>query len=224
MFAWLKTRVRQGKLYWPWRTLLMALVALAWFGLAGAAAEAWIYDKQAVASGEWWRLISAHWIHSDVSHATWDISGLVLLGILFERLLGNHIFGLLAAGTLGVGLWLGWGGTWMDYYCGLSGILNALMSAGLVMLWRQHHHPLIIITAMLYGVKIVLELFSDNMLFTHLVWQGVPQAHLAGLISGLLYTYLIKIRIVKVGIHENSMLEPTLLGQSCHESRRESCP
>ena len=188
MVAVYRIEVHHGGQWLPWRTLLLAATALLMYGLFGAAPQAWVFDHTAISGGEWWRLLSGHWVHSDPDHAVWDIAALLLLGALFERYLGGHLLGVLAAGMLGVDAWLWWGLSAPEYYCGLSGILNALMVVGLLRLWQEHPRPLILVVAGAYVLKVVLEVAGNEPLFTDVAWQGVPLAHVAGLISGMFYT------------------------------------
>jgi rhomboid family GlyGly-CTERM serine protease len=224
MFSFFEPGVRQCNFQLPWRTLLLVSIAIIVYCLAGAAPEAWVYDRASVASGEWWRLLSGHWVHSDFEHGLWDITALAILGMLFEAELGSDFFGTLAAGMIGVSLWLNSGDTWLDYYCGLSGILNALLAAGLMRLWREHAHPAIVLTAGLYLIKICAELLGGRMLLTDLAWQGVPQAHVAGLLSGMLYTYLTTFRFLPEKIDENTDFKSAMSARSCSGCRRKPCP
>jgi membrane associated rhomboid family serine protease len=80
--------VRDAGFALPWRTLLLAAGAAAVYLVFGAAPGDWVYDRAAIGQGEWWRLLSAHWVHSDSSHAAWDIAMLLILGALFEPRLG----------------------------------------------------------------------------------------------------------------------------------------
>lgn len=178
-------RVHRGRLSLPWRTLLLATLALAAFLVAGPAPDAWVFDRAAIGQGEWWRLVTGHWVHSDAGHALWDISALAVMGLLFESRLRGRMLAALAVGTFGVNAWLWWGGTAPAYYCGLSGILNSLLVLGLAVLWRERPHPLVPLTALGFLAKLLVESAIGAPLFTHTAWAGVPAAHLAGFLSGL---------------------------------------
>ncbi len=178
--------IRGGAMWWPSRTLLLLALALAlWWGL-GPAPQSLVYDRAAIAAGEWWRLLSAHWVHSDASHALWDMAALALLGMMFEPVLKQHLFPVLLFASVAVDAWLLWGGG-PEYYCGLSGILNSLLAAGLLALWRQRPHILIPLTGLGLVGKNLVELGGGAMLFSHTAWPGVPEAHLAGMLAGALY-------------------------------------
>lgn len=183
-------RVRLGTIALPWRTLLLTAVALALYLGAGAAPELWVYDRLAISQGEWWRLISGHWVHSDLQHAVWDIGALFLLGLLFESRLKQDLFSALALGTLGIDLWLGYVEPSLTYYCGLSGILNSLLALGLIRWWQQEQHPLIWMTGLGAVLKIAWELAAGEAVLTSTVWPSVPEVHAVGLACGLLFGLL----------------------------------
>jgi rhomboid family GlyGly-CTERM serine protease len=170
----------------PWRTLLLTAVALALYLMAGAAPELWVYDRLAIGQGEWWRLISGHWVHSDLEHATWDIGALLVLGLLFESRLKGGLFSVLAVATLSIDLWLWYFEPVLSRYCGLSGILNALLALGLVSLWRDLRHPLVWMTALGALLKIAWEMASGEALLTSTAWPSVPVVHAVGFVCGLL--------------------------------------
>ena len=43
------------------------------------------FDREAIAAGQWWRLLSAHFVHIDLEHAVLNSLGLVLMWALFAR-------------------------------------------------------------------------------------------------------------------------------------------
>ncbi len=175
----------------PWRTLLLTGLALGLFLSFGAAPEAWVYDRAAIAQGEWWRLISGHWVHSDLEHAVWDIAALLVLGWLFEPRLKGGLFGVLALASLGIDLWLWRVEPSLVYYCGLSGILNGLLALGLVRWWQQEPHPLIWMTGLGAVLKIAWEMAAGEALLTATAWPSVPEVHAVGFVCGLLMAVLL---------------------------------
>ena len=58
--------------------LLSGLVA-ALFAVTGPAPAEWVYDRDAIAAGEAWRLLSSHLSHSDLEHLLLNLLGLVTL-------------------------------------------------------------------------------------------------------------------------------------------------
>ena len=174
----------------PWRSFLLGAGALAAYLVLGAAPEAWVFDRVAITQGDWWRLITGHWVHSDLAHAAWDITALLLFGALFEARLKWRLPLALLVATVGVDLWLWWGEPALLYYCGLSGILNGLLITGLLYLWRDLRHPLILLTAAGAALKILVEINVGQALFTQTAWPSVPTVHAAGFLSGLILTWV----------------------------------
>jgi rhomboid family GlyGly-CTERM serine protease len=179
--------ISHGSLALPWRTLLLTGLALGIFLSFGSAPEAWVFDRVAIAQGEWWRLITGHWVHSDLEHASWDIAALLILGLLFESRLKGELFAVLALGILGIDLWLWHAAPSVSYYCGLSGILNGLLALGLLRLWRETRHPLIWLTGLGAVIKIIWETVSGGALLTATAWPSLPEVHGVGFFCGLLF-------------------------------------
>jgi rhomboid family GlyGly-CTERM serine protease len=177
---------RHGSLTLPWRTLLLTGLALGLFLGFGSAPEAWVFDRMAITQGEWWRLITGHWVHSDLEHATWDIGALLVLGLLFESRLKGKLFTVLALGTLSIDLWLWYALPSLTYYCGLSGILNGLLALGLFRMWWELRHPLIWMTGVGAILKIVWETAIGGALLTSTAWPSLPEVHGVGFLCGLL--------------------------------------
>lgn len=180
---------RRGSLWLPWCTFLLTTLALVSYLFLGSAPEAWVFDRTAIAHGEWWRLATGHWMHSDASHAFWNIGALMLLGTLLEKRLQGNLVLALVIGTVGVNLWLWWCEGTLQYYCGLSGILNALLAMGLVHLWYDLRQPLVWLVGIGAMAKIVVEISAGQALLTQTAWPSVPEVHAAGFLSGLVAGY-----------------------------------
>ena len=175
-----------GGLLSPRRTLLLSSLALALYLLAGPAPELLVYDRSAIAGGEWWRLFTAHLVHSDAGHALWNIAAFALLGALFEARLGGRVVPGLLLGALAIDAWLWWAEPELLLYCGLSGVINALMAASLWRLWQQSRDSLLVWIGIGAIAKIALETAAGGALFTQTLWGSVPQAHAVGFAAGLL--------------------------------------
>jgi len=168
----------------PWLTLSLSGLAIGLYALAGPAAGGAVYDRMAIANGEWWRWFSAHWIHSDAGHLAWNVAALLLLGCIVESYRRWLLPLGLLAGSLAVDLWLSLGTTGIMRYCGLSGALNTLLILALWAVWRRSGHPLVWIIGLGSLLKIVAETVTGQALLTQAAWASVPLAHLAGWIGG----------------------------------------
>lgn len=111
----------------------LLLLALLWLlALAGQQAQdALLYSRQALAEHQYWRLLSAHLVHSNGYHLLLNSGGLLLVMLLHadyqtrQPLLWQCVFAALLISLL---TWL-----WQPHiaeYVGLSGILHALLCYG----------------------------------------------------------------------------------------------
>lgn len=168
----------------PWLTLSLAGLAIGLHALAGPAAGGMVYDRTAIASGEWWRLFSGHWIHSDATHLGWNVAALLLLGGIVESFDRRQLPLGLAAGGIAVALWLWVGLPGIERYCGLSGALNTLLILALWAEWRHSRHWLVWLIGIGSMLKILVEMAGGGALLTQTTWPSVPPAHLAGWLAG----------------------------------------
>ncbi len=183
------TLVNHGGLRPPWFTLSVTAVLLMLFGLAGPVPEGLIYDRAAIMSGEFWRLITAHLVHTDTGHLAWNVGAFLVLGTVLERefRLPTRIhLTVLGLGALAVDAWLWWGMPEVTRYCGISAVLNTQFGAAAILLWSTTKSPLAILVGLGAGLKIGMEIALQTSLFTDTLWPSVPEAHLAGLAIGLL--------------------------------------
>ena len=199
------TRLVQGARRVPGITAGLVALSVALYAIAGPAPELLVYDRHSIAAGELWRLVTGHWVHCDAGHALWNIAALALLGVLFERRLGWRMVAALAVGTIAVDAWLWWAMPQLARYCGLSGILNALLAAGLVQAWRETRDPLLPLVGAGALIKIAVEAAAGAAVFTHTAWPPVPAVHAIGLLAG---TLLIGVWISQVSAAARSATAP----------------
>lgn len=96
--------VPHAGILFDWGSALWALLTVLIYWLSGdtKAVAAGLMDSNAVASGQWWRLFTAVWLHADLAHLAGNlVLGFVLLGLVMGRY-GTGV-GLLAAYLCGVG-------------------------------------------------------------------------------------------------------------------------
>ena len=151
------------------------------------------YDRDAIISGQWWRLLSGHFLHLGWIHLALNLAGLGLILALFWRywttknFLVVFVFSLIA-----VDIGLGWFATQVRWYVGLSGVLHGLLIAGAIFSFRKERwysvSMMTIVIAKLAWEQITrssagtAELIGGNVLF---------DAHLYGFVGGLLGTMLL---------------------------------
>ena len=138
-----------------------------------------------------WRLLSAHFVHLSLVHAMLNAVALLLLERLFSgRLRRGELWLLLAATPLFISVCL-----WvvlpdLSWYRGLSGVLHAIYFAGCTVWLRRNRNGSRWLPGMALAagaLKVLLEQpwGAD---FPYREWLGaavVPQAHLAGALTGV---------------------------------------
>ena len=117
----------------------IAAVALALYtlGSAGVDLTALELSSAAIARGNWWAVFTGHLLHLTVTHLVFCVVGLVVVGLVFEPLLGR-VYGVIAV-LVAVAVASGFVVAHPDLpgYYGLSSLAQGLFVAGLVALWRR---------------------------------------------------------------------------------------
>ncbi len=106
---------------------------------AGGVVNAWLFDRQAIGRGQYWRLLSAHLVHLDWPHWGLNMAGLAVVAVFFSRY-GRPLqwVWVLLLSALFTGLGLYWLDPQMARYVGLSGVLHGLFIFGALHERRQH--------------------------------------------------------------------------------------
>lgn len=119
-----------------WRNLaligLMCAASLAFTWSDSLPGDLLRYERSAVASGEWWRLLSAHFVHGNLMHWLINVTGLVLVIAVFPSSLHQPWLGpvlSLSLMALPLGLALHWFNPDLGWYLGLSGVLHGLFAS-----------------------------------------------------------------------------------------------
>jgi rhomboid family GlyGly-CTERM serine protease len=177
---------------WRGAWLLSICAALLIIQSGGSAAQLLLrYDRDALAAGQWWRLLSAHVIHLGFEHALLDVAGLALMWALFA---GDYtwrgwllILGLSVAGV-DAGLWLLSSTTL--WYVGSSGVLHGVLAAGAVAHLRSRQPDGWVLGLFLLG-KLVYEQSVGALPLTA-GGAVIVDAHLYGAVGGALAALLLR--------------------------------
>ncbi len=161
--------------------LLPGLVLL----VCGAAPEPWVFDRAAVAGGELWRLLTAHFVHVDATHALANGLGAALVVLALGRPGARRLVFLLCGGAVGVNAALWWWPGGPQLYCGLSGALNGMLVGGLMDAWFRSRSPLYLAAAAVWLVKILAEQATGGSIVLASPWPSWPAAHVAGALGGM---------------------------------------
>ncbi len=181
--------VGRGGFQPPRLTLCLGVVMAAAYLLLGPAPAGLMLERQAVANGEIWRLLTGHLVHADNAHLSWNLGAFLVLSGLYElqeRPGPGRYFGLIAAGALAVDAWFWWLQPSLPVYCGLSGVLNSFFAVLAVFLWRRTRHTAIALAGLAAIAKIAVEATLGASLLPTTTWTAVPGAHGAGFAAGLI--------------------------------------
>jgi rhomboid family GlyGly-CTERM serine protease len=174
--------------------LLGACALLALIELAGEPLRAALsYQRAAIASGEWWRVLTAHFVHLDANHAMLNGLGLVLMWALFARdyspLRWLAIY-LVSSLCISLGLYVF--DPRIEWYVGASGALHGVMTAGTLAHLRRRDLDGWILAAFIVA-KLSYEQIAGQMPFSGAA-NTVVDAHLYGAIGGLALALFLKSR------------------------------
>ena len=156
------------------------------------APAAWLeLDREAVARGEVWRLLTGHWAHWTADHFLWDSLAFLVLAVLCETRVSRA---RLVATVLGSALAVS-AGVWfvqpeiepIARYRGLSGIDSALFVLLAAMFVRQTGNSLGRLALVAFLGKSAWEVWTGSTLFTAADgFVPVPLAHLIGGVWGVI--------------------------------------
>jgi rhomboid family GlyGly-CTERM serine protease len=175
-----------------------ALVVFFWPTLAAAL----VFDRERVLAGEWWRIVTGHFVHFSPSHLAWNLAVIVPAGIWAERVAPTRTRVLfpLAAALIG-GALLAFEPQ-LARYGGLSGIATGVVVLlAAVRLKQRATNPWFWRGVLaLIALKIVAEIGFASQLFARFAnpdVRSVPLSHIAGAAAGLLALSLPRPRLAR---------------------------
>lgn len=151
----------------------------------------WRYERLAVATGQWWRLVTAHLVHLDVRHALLNCAGVVLLWALFARSYppGRWLLVvLISLITVDAGLWFL--STGLSWYVGASAVLHGVFAAGCIAMIRSGDR-IGLLAGLVFAGKLVWEQMQGPLPFD----AGMPVvtvSHLYGALGGALAALVLR--------------------------------
>jgi rhomboid family GlyGly-CTERM serine protease len=174
--------------------LASVLILLFVVGLACTALRPLLeYDRSALPAGQWWRLLTAHFVHLNTRHLLFNLAGFALLWGLFVRSLDAlHWILIVVISMLAIDAGLWFLNPQVLWYVGLSGVLHGLWSAGAWSQFRRRNPR----------SALPLLLLISKLGYEH--WRGgsaviedlpvVTNAHVYGALGGLLPAMIWQLR------------------------------
>jgi len=158
------------------------------------------YQRSAIQAGEIWRLITGNLVHLGWEHLLLNLTGLILIWLLFGRLLAARqwwIVTVVSCLAVGVGLLIF--NPELDWYVGLSGMLHGLFVTGLLINLRNGYKLEWLLLLAIVG-KLVWEQYHGAMPGSAAIAGGavIVDAHLYGAISGIVTGLLFQTKRVRL--------------------------
>ena len=157
------------------------------------ARQALSFDRSAIAGGQWWRLLTAHFVHLDAEHAFLNGLGVVLMWALFARDYSpGRWAAIYCASALAVSAGLWFLNPELSWYVGASGALHGVMTAGTLAHLRRRDLDGWILAVFIVA-KLGYEQFSGALPFAGSA-NTIVDAHLYGAIGGVVLAAFLKSR------------------------------
>ncbi len=113
--------------YWLALFVLVLCVALQYAGLA----ETWRFQRQSIAFGDWYLLLTGNFVHLGLGHLWMNMAGFAMIVVLVWQHFNLLEWALVIVfASLVVGLGLYFRDPQVDFYYGFSGTLHGVIIAG----------------------------------------------------------------------------------------------
>lgn len=198
------TSIKQNK------TLLLSIFILSLMLLIGQWFQNEIFfNRTDIDQGQWWKVLSGNYTHSNIPHLLLNLSGVCLLGLLFIDNLSASLFTLSAVflSTV-VGLGLYFYNPELGGYYGFSGVLYGLFFVAAISAILHHDYFTGISVALLISGKVIWDYVTGgSQANADLI--GIPvanDAHLYGFIGAVIIAAYL---LIKHTIYKSKRHPPT---------------
>lgn len=149
--------------------------------------QALSYERASLAAGQYWRLLTAHFVHLSWLHLLMNSIALVVFQYLYGASFSTRRWLLMPPILcLGISLGLYWGTPGIDWYRGFSGVVIGMLVAGALLNFRQQ--PLFnTAVCAIIAAKVLLEQWHGQGVITS-SFNNLPtvvDAHLYGAATAL---------------------------------------
>ena len=167
----------------PTITTAISVMLSAIFILFGPMPEALTWQSQFEIS---WQMVSTHFVHISGEHFAWNLVAFIILGSYLEQHSKKRLIVSLVVGLVFVNVYL-LAFYPLSAYAGFSGVLNTLLVSCLFQLAQKPDYTMAAIVTFVAAIaKIMIEWMFHTAIFSSLIWPSVPEAHMAGIIGGVL--------------------------------------
>ena len=160
----------------------------------------WGQDNTLVLQGQYWRLITSIFVHASIIHLGGNLLFFVIFGLRYEELTGakNLFVVFLLTGLAGnlLTLSLSLFGNVTILSVGASGAVEGIFAATIMLLYLHHQYPKGVLTMFGFVVLLFMMTIGQN---TNIF------AHLGGLACGIVYSYVLEVKIKNTSIYHYLM-------------------
>lgn len=153
------------------------------------------YERSLILSGEYWRIVSGHFTHTNLNHLLLNCAGVILAWILLpiRPRMDYALFGIaILSGLCGLALLVF--EPQVSWYKGLSGLVHAMLAVGAVLnLAERGSRWWGLVLLSLLALKVYSESFGirGSLIAQWIDAPVVTQVHLWGLASGVAVAVLV---------------------------------
>ncbi|WP_017219657.1 rhombosortase [Moritella dasanensis] len=144
------------------------------------------YNRELIINGEYWRLISGNFNHTNIYHLLLNLSALAVMAGLHYRYYSSAAYvSLILCLSIGVGIGILWFSPSTHLYVGLSGVLHGIIIVGAILdITKRYYSGYLLIIGTI--IKVIHEqLFDSPIAMSQLIDAKVlTEAHLYGLVTG----------------------------------------
>lgn len=152
------------------------------------------YKRWAIYEGEWWRVLTCHFVHANLSHLILNAVALLLTLLIFRdhvrtrNILFSFFFVALSLGILFFFIL-----TNMNWYFGLSGVIHGIFLFYLILSLKTGPSLLNLVALLFISIKLLAEqrMGALDTIGDLIGMNVVVDAHLYGALSGIMATVLI---------------------------------
>lgn len=190
----LKCIIRKSSKRGPWVSLLLTAAAVVIHYFHSLRPQL-LYTRTALIDGDFWRIVSCHWVHLNTDHLLWSAMTFLALGSLCEMMDRKKFMISIGVSAVIIPLVIWFAMPDLNIYGGLSGLdcsLYALLAALFIKReWRIRNWNWVVIYMILLGLllaKIVYEMATGLTIFVdnaHTNMTPVPLSHLVGGLVGI---------------------------------------
>ncbi|MDI9244489.1 rhombosortase [Marinobacter sp. CHS3-4] len=144
------------------------------------------WSRVEIAQGQWWRLLTGHWVHLGPTHLLLNLAGLFLLSVLFDRPATTAWWaGYLLTAPVAISFALEWAIPALDWYRGFSGCLHGLfVLLAMANLSQSPRWNTLLLVGL--GIKLVAEAFYPTGTADLIGAAVIYQAHWLGALTGVM--------------------------------------